>query len=191
MISFYPSRDEELEHEPVDLGFGQRVRAFLLDRVLRREHEKRLIELECRAADRDLFFLHRLEQRRLNLGGRTVDLVGENDVREDRSALDRELPGRLIVDLSPQHVRWKQIGRELDAMERGIDRLSERSHRERLGETGHTLEQHVAAGEQADEQSVDHVVLADHATRDLPRDVLHESRIRGGGDLCSHDRTRV
>ena len=34
--------DRKLEHEPVDLRFGQRIRAFLLDRVLRRQHEERL-----------------------------------------------------------------------------------------------------------------------------------------------------
>ena len=34
--------DGELHHEPVELRFGQRIRALLLDRVLRREHEERL-----------------------------------------------------------------------------------------------------------------------------------------------------
>ena len=40
--------DAELEHEAVDLRFGQRIRALLLDRVLRREDEERLVELERR-----------------------------------------------------------------------------------------------------------------------------------------------
>ena len=34
--------DAQLEHEAVELRFGQRVRAFLLDRVLRGEHEERM-----------------------------------------------------------------------------------------------------------------------------------------------------
>ena len=37
--------DADLEHEPVELRLGQRIRAFLLDRVLRREHEERLGQL--------------------------------------------------------------------------------------------------------------------------------------------------
>ena len=41
------------EHEPVELRFGQRIRAFLLDRVLRRQHEERRLELERLADDRD------------------------------------------------------------------------------------------------------------------------------------------
>src|SRR6185437_6947925 len=77
--------DAQLEHEPVDLRFRKRVRAFLLDRVLRRQHEKGFFESERRPADRHLLLLHRFEQRRLHLGRRAVDLVGENDVGEDRS----------------------------------------------------------------------------------------------------------
>ena len=92
--------------------------------------------------------------------------------------MTRELPGRRIVDLRADHVGGQQVRRELDALERRVDRLGERSHRERLGQPGHALEQHVAAGEQADQQPVDHVVLADDPPRDLPRDVLHQSRIR-------------
>ena len=34
--------DDDVEHEPVELGLGQRVRAFLLDGVLRRQDEERL-----------------------------------------------------------------------------------------------------------------------------------------------------
>ena len=85
------------------------------------------------------------------------------------------MPGRLIVDLRAEHVGGQQIRRELDALEGRVDRLGERAHRERLRQSGHALEQHVAAGEKADEQPVDHVVLADDAPRDLARDVLDES----------------
>ena len=34
--------DEHVEHEAVELRFGQRIGAFLLDRVLRGQHEERL-----------------------------------------------------------------------------------------------------------------------------------------------------
>ena len=36
--------DVQLEHEPVELRLGQRIRPFLLDRVLRGQHEERLGE---------------------------------------------------------------------------------------------------------------------------------------------------
>jgi hypothetical protein len=44
------------------------------------------------AGDGHLALLHRLEQRRLHLGRRAVDLVGEHDVGEDRAGLEAKLP---------------------------------------------------------------------------------------------------
>ncbi len=34
--------DPDIEHEPVELGLGQGIRALLLDRVLGGDHEERL-----------------------------------------------------------------------------------------------------------------------------------------------------
>ena len=65
------------EQEAVELRLGQRERALELDRVLRREHEERLGQRVRLAVDGDLPLLHRLEQRRLRLRRRAVDLVGE------------------------------------------------------------------------------------------------------------------
>ena len=36
--------DHHVEHEAIELGLGQRIGAFLLDRVLRREDEQRPLE---------------------------------------------------------------------------------------------------------------------------------------------------
>ena len=61
--------DAQLQHEAVDLRFGQRIRAFLLDGVLRGEHEERFGERIRRVADGDLLFLHGLEQRACTFAG--------------------------------------------------------------------------------------------------------------------------
>ena len=53
-------------------------------RVLRREHVERLGQLIGLALHRDAMLLHRFEQRRLRFRRRAVDLVGKDDVREDR-----------------------------------------------------------------------------------------------------------
>src|SRR5215212_3457155 len=106
--------DVQLQHETVDLCFRERIRSFLLNRVLRSKNEKGFFEYVRRAADRDLFLLHRLEQRRLYLGGRAVDLVSKNDVGEDRSFLHGELSVRLVVDLGADDIGGQEIGRELN-----------------------------------------------------------------------------
>ena len=47
----------------------------------------------------------------------------------------------LVEDHGADHVGGQQVGRELDAGERGVDDLGERAHGERLGQPGHALEQ--------------------------------------------------
>ena len=82
--------DQNLEHETILLCLRQRIGPFLLDRVLRREHEERQRQVVAIAAGRHLPLLHRLEQRRLRLRRRAVDLVGQNHVREDRTGQELE-----------------------------------------------------------------------------------------------------
>jgi hypothetical protein len=87
-------------------------------------------------ADRDLVLLHRFEQRALHLGGRAVDLVGQDDLREDRALLRGEGAVAGIVDERADQVGRQEVGRELDTPERPVDRRGERLHRGRLREAG-------------------------------------------------------
>ena len=72
--------DVDLHQEAVELRFGQRIGAFLLERVLRREHMEGLRQVVARAGDGDVLLLHRLQQRRLGARGGAVDLVGHQQV---------------------------------------------------------------------------------------------------------------
>jgi hypothetical protein len=153
--------DHELHHEAVDLRLGQRVGALLLDRVLRRQHQERVRQPPRVAGQRHLPFLHRLEQRRLHLRRRAVDLVGEHEVGEHRAFLDLPLARLRVVDVRADEVGRQQVGRELDAPELPADRTRQRGHGERLGEARQALEQHVAVGEQGDQQAVEQGILAD------------------------------
>ena len=81
----------DVEHEPVELGLGQGVGPFLLDGVLGRQHEERVGQRVGPAAGGDVPLLHRLQQGGLGLGRGAVDLVGEDDVGEDRPGDEREL----------------------------------------------------------------------------------------------------
>ena len=86
----------QLEQEPVELRLGQREGAGELDRVLGRQHEERRRQPVRRAVDGDVALGHRLEQRRLRLRRRAVDLVGEEDVGEDRAGPEDELAGLAV-----------------------------------------------------------------------------------------------
>ncbi len=53
------------------------------------------------AEDGNLLFFHRLEHRRLSFRRRSVDLVGKNNMREDRSALELKFaPTAVLVNTS-------------------------------------------------------------------------------------------
>ena len=131
------------------------------------------------AADRHVPLRHHLQQRRLHLGRRAVDLVGEHEVRHHRAELDVELLPALAVDAGAEDVGGHQVRGELDAGEGAADHAGERLDRQRLGHAGHTLEQQVALGQQADQHPLDQPVLADDHPLDLVDGSLQRVHLRG------------
>ena len=178
---FLPGRVADLHHheKAIHLRFRQRIRAFLLDRILRGEDDERVRQRVAAVADRDLALLHGLEQRALHLGGGAVDLVRQHQVREDGAELRRELALLLVVDHGADEVGRKQVGRELHAGEFRGDRVAQRAHGQRLREAGDTLEQDVTAGEQADQHALDHVALTDDDLADLVGQAVDEGAFAG------------
>ena len=111
-----------------------------------------------RAGDGDRPLLHRLEQGRLRLGRGPVDLVGQNQVGEDRAALELEPAaalGRFEHDVGADQVGRHQVGCELDALKLELQRVGQRAHEQRLAQPGHALEQDVPAGDQGRQRVVD------------------------------------
>ena len=183
--------DLQFQHEAVNLRFGQRIRAFLLDGILRGEHEKRFVELVGLVADGDLFFLHGFEQRALHLGGRAVDFVGENEVGEDRAFARGEAAGLRIVNLRADDVGGQHVRRELQAREFHADARGHGFHGESLGQAGHAFEQDVAVGQQADDQPLGEILLADDDLAEFVKQRMRErarflDRFVNGVDSCAH-----
>ena len=169
------------QHEAVELRFGKLEGSRLLDRVLRRDHEERRRQVVRGVADRHAALLHRLEQRRLHLRACAVDLVGKQEVREDRAFVDAEFARLLLEDLAADDVARQEVDRELDACEPEVDRLRHALHEQRLRDARHAFEQEVAAGEERDQHALDDDVLADDGARDLGADVIDERRVARGG----------
>ena len=176
--------DEHLEHEPVDLRLRERIGSLGLDGVLGGHDEERVRRGEGLAADRHLAFLHDLQQGALHLGRRPVDLVGEDEVGEDRAERHLEVAGLLVVDPGADEVGGDQVGRELDALEVHPDRLGERLDRHRLGQTGDALDEQVPTGQERDEHPLEELVLADDGPLHLVEHLLERVGAwprRGGG----------
>ncbi len=181
--------DQHFHHEAVDLRLRERVGALGLDRVLRRHHQERLGHAVRLARDRDLILLHHFEKRALHLGGRAVDLVGEQQVREHGPERGGELAGLLVVDAGADEVGRDEVGRELDALERALQGPGHRLHGERLREAGHAFDQKVALREHRDHHALEEAVLPDDDLLDLVEDPLHDGRALGAaGVVCVHAR---
>ena len=155
--------ERDPDHEPVELRLGQRVGALVLGRVLGRDDDERARQLVLVAVDGDVALLHALEQARLGLRRAAVDLVDEDDVREHRPGVELEPGLALVEDVGADDVGGQQVGRALDARVLGVDRAGERPGERRLADPGVVLDQHVALGEQRDEE------VADDAVVDLDR----------------------
>jgi hypothetical protein len=142
----------------------QTSRPFLLDRVLRGDGEERVGQRVGGLSHRHLALLHRLQQGRLRLGGRAVDLVGQQDVGEHRPFHEAEVPPAVLVLLQhvgARDVRGHQVRRELDPLEADIEDAGQRADHQRFGQPRHAHQQAVSAREDGGEDLFDDLVLAD------------------------------
>ncbi len=122
--------------------------------------------------DRDLVLLHDLEQRRLHLRGRAVDLVGEQEVAEDGTELRLERPLIGPVDARADEVGRYEVGRELNPREGAAEHAGRRLDRQRLRKARHALDEEVSLREEADEHPLQHLILAGDDAPDLEERLL-------------------
>ena len=165
--------DVDLGQEAVELRFGERVGAFVLDRVLRREHQEGVGERVGLTVDRHLALLHRFEERGLGLRRGPVDLVGEQEVREHRTGAEHELAaahGHRAGEVGGEHVGGELHPAEVDDRRRARERVRE----QRLGDAGHTFEQEVTAHTGRGDHDVDDVILTDDDLAHLAYDAVSQ-----------------
>ena len=156
------------------MSLGEGIGPFLFDRVLSGEDEEGLLQREGFSDHRDAMFLHRFQHGGLRLGGRAIDLVGQDDVGKKRPLHELELAPAgfvLLDDVGARNVHRHQVGRELDAAETEVHGLGEPAHQERLGQTGDAHQQGMSLREEADRKLLDDRLLADD---DLGQFIAHE-----------------
>ena len=92
--------DIDLQQEAVELRFGQRIGAFLLQRVLRRQHMEGLGQIVARARHRHMRSCIACSSADCVRGRGAVDFVGHQKLGEDR-ALDEAEGARAARRLLP------------------------------------------------------------------------------------------
>ena len=92
----------------------------------------------------------------MGLGRRAVDLVGQDQIGEQRPLQEAKHPlarGVVLFEhVAAGDVGGHQVGRELDAVERQVHQRGHLRDEQRLGQPGHALQNAVPAAEDADHQ---------------------------------------
>ena len=91
--------------------------------------------------------------------GRTVDLVGEDDVGKQRPLVELE-PTLVIENLRADDVAWHEVRCELNPVEAQAQSLRNGVHEQGLGQPRHPDEQAVSSAEDGDEHLLDHLFLS-------------------------------
>ena len=166
----------KVEHKTIQLGFGKRIGPFHLDWVLSGDNKKWRRQTIRLPTNGDFAFLHRLEQRRLGFGWRSIDFVGQQKVRKDGPfhELHSVPPGVLIFleHVGAGDVRRHQVGGELNSSKLHVERPGKRAAHERFTQTGNAKQKHVPAAKQTRQQPVDDFTLANDDFGDFLLDAL-------------------
>ena len=94
---------------------------------MRRQNQKRQLQLVFHSGDRDGLLLHRFEQGRLRLRRSPIDLIGEDDVAEDGPLLKLKITVPFLIlrhDARANDIGWHQVGSELNARKIQMQRCS-------------------------------------------------------------------
>ena len=112
----------------------------------------------------------------MGLGGRTVDLVGEDQLGEERPFAELELatapPLLLDDDVGADDVGGHKVGGELDPRELQVQDRREGPDQVGFAQARHALQQAVPAGEDARQDAVDNLLVTDDRLGDLGLEAL-------------------
>src|SRR5665213_690889 len=140
--------DAQAHEKAVELAFRQRISALEFKRILRGQDEERRPERSGFTVERNLMFAHRFEKGRLRSRRGAVNLVGQDDLGEQRPRLEDKGAGGLIVNADAKKIARQQVGRKLNAMKRASQTASERLGQERLTNAWRVLNEQMALGEE-------------------------------------------
>ena len=153
----------DLHDKAVELGFRQGISTFLLQRVLGGENVERLGQVITLTGNRHMALLHRLQQGRLGARAGPVDLIGHQELGENRPLDETKgaaaLSG-LFQNFGAEYVGRHQIGRELDAAVIKAEHSAHGFHQLCLGKTGDANEQAVTARQHRRQCPLHHDILA-------------------------------
>ena len=119
------------------------------------------------ALDGHLPLLHRFQQRALGLGRGAVDLVGQDQLGEDRAGMKHEGFALAFVDGRAKDVGRQQVAGELNALVLQAQTAGQGVGQGGFAHARQVLDQQVAARQQATHGQADGVFLAENGGANL------------------------
>ena len=122
----------------------------------------------------------------MGFGRRTIDFVGQQELREDGAWTKTEFLLLHVEDRRPGDVRGHQVSGELNPPALASQHAAHRAHEQRLAQAGYALDQHVPAGKERHQRAQHELVLADVDFGDFSGDAFEQrldsrhARARGG-----------
>ena len=153
----------------------------MLDRVLRRHHQKQTRQLIGGHAHADLAFAHRFQQGRLHLGRCTVDLVGQYKIVKQWPALKTEAAVFGTVNIGTGEIGRQHIGGELHALEVALQAMRQRLDRAGFGQAGRTLDQQMTLRQQRNQQAFHQRRLAENLGVEVSLQLFEDFKITAWG----------
>ena len=111
----------------------------------------------------------------MHLGRGAVDFVGQHQVGKNGAAPGGESAGLRIIHLRADQVGREQVRGELEAGELDVEGRSQGLDGEGLGQARDAFQQHVAIGQEADDQPFDQIILADDHLANFAKKRTHKS----------------
>lgn len=150
--------EAKAKEKAVELRLRERVRPLELYGILRGEDEEWTRERVRPSFYRNPPLLHRLEESRLRPRRSAVQLVGEEDMGEDRTSTKLRLPSRREVYV-PREVCGKEVGSEGHARKRKAQDPGKSAKERRLPHPGYVLHKDVTFGEKSGKEEFEHLAV--------------------------------
>ena len=128
----------QTDHESVQLSLRPQLCSRRTNRVLSCNHYKRFWQLMCHTIHGHLSFFHNLQQRRLGLTGRTVDLICQQEVGHNYTRFVIKPAGCLVIHGKSNDIRRHNIRCKLHTLI-----LYPHDHRARQCQCGLTGSRHI------------------------------------------------
>ncbi len=146
--------------EAIQLALRKHVRSFELKWILSGDDHERGGQAVRGSVGRHLPITHRLQQGALRSRRRSVDFIGQDNIRENRAAIENKLGGIRIKDAAAHNIAGQQVGRELNPTEDAVQAASQGLADQRLADSRHVLQQDMLASHQSDQAQTHHLRLA-------------------------------